>query len=75
MIHNPRIRIYVNKLENRITSENKTGYYLELLTSEKMKLLRSTRNRIPKNKNWVKVSHLEITEVLLVHFNIVNSDH
>ena len=27
---NPSIRIYVNKIENRITFKIKTGYYLEL---------------------------------------------
>ena len=36
---NPSIRIYVNKTENRITFKIKSGYYLELLTPETMKLL------------------------------------
>ena len=31
---NPSIRIYVNKIENRITLKIKNGYSLELLTSE-----------------------------------------
>ena len=39
---NPSIRIYISKLENRITFKIKTGYYLELLIPEKMKLLGST---------------------------------
>ena len=39
---NPSIRIYISKLENRITFKIKTGYYLELLIPEKMKLLAST---------------------------------
>ena len=34
---NPPIRIYDNKIENRITFKIKTGYYLELLTLETMK--------------------------------------
>ena len=38
-ISNPSIRIYVNKIENRITYKIKIGYYLELLTPETMKLL------------------------------------
>ena len=37
----------VNKTENRITFKIKTGYYLELLTTETIKLLGSTEN----NKN------------------------
>ena len=38
---NPSIRIYLNKIENRITIKMKTGYYLELLTPETMKFLGS----------------------------------
>ena len=37
-IDNPSIRIYGNKTENRITCKIKTGYNLELLTPETMKL-------------------------------------
>ena len=64
--------IYVNKIENRITFKIKTGYYLELLTPETMKLLGSTKCKITKNENGGNVPHLEITEVILVHCNIIN---
>ena len=37
-----------------------------------MKLLESTKNKITKDKNGESVPHLEITEVILVHCNIVN---
>ena len=40
-----------------------------------MKLLGSTKNKITKDKNGENVLHLEITEVILVHFNIVNNDY
>ena len=40
-----------------------------------MKLLGSTENKIAKDKNGVNVTHLEITEVVLVHCNIVNNDY
>ena len=40
-----------------------------------MKLLGSTENEITKDKNGEKVPHLEITEVALVHCNIVNNDY
>ena len=40
-----------------------------------MKLLGSTKNKITKNKNGENVPHLEITEVVLVHCNIVNNDY
>ena len=49
-VDNPSIRIYVNKIENRITFKIKTGYYLELLTPETMKLLGTTKNKITKDK-------------------------
>ena len=40
-----------------------------------MKLLGSTENKITKDKNGEHVPHLEITEVVLVHCNIVNHDY
>ena len=72
-IDNTSVRIYINKIENRITFKIKTGYYLELLTLETMKLLGSTENKIAKDKNGEIVPHLRITEVVLVHCNIVNN--
>ena len=74
-IDKPSVQIYVNKIENRVTFEIKNGYSLELLTSETMKLLGSTENKIIKDKNGENVPHLEIKEVLLVHCNIVNNDY
>ena len=49
-VDNPSIRIYVNKIENRITFKIKSGYYLERLTPETMKLLGSTESKITKGK-------------------------
>ena len=40
-----------------------------------MKQLRSTKSKIIENKNGEDILHLEITEVVLVHFNIVNNDY
>ena len=71
MIDNPSIRVYLNKIENRITFTIKTGYYLELLAPETMKLLESIENKIVKDKNSENLLHLEITEVVLVQCNIV----
>ena len=67
--------IYVNKIENRITFEIKTGYYLELLTPKTMKLLGNPGNKITKEVNGKNVSHLEITEALLFHCDIFNNDY
>ena len=69
------IQIYVNKIKNRITFKIKNGYSLELLTKETIKLLGNTENKITKDKNGESVPHLEITEVILVHCNMVNNDY
>ena len=71
----PSVQIYVNKIENRVTFKIKNGYSLELLTSVTMKLLGRTENKINKDKNVENVPHLEITEVVLVHCDIVNNDY
>ena len=72
---NPSTRIYINKIENRITFEIKAGYYLELLTPETVKLLGSTKSKITKNENGENVPYLEITEVVLIHCNVVNNSY
>ena len=66
---NPSIKIYVNKTENRISFKIKTGYYLELLMPETIK------SKITKDENYKNGPHLEITEVALIHCNIVNKDY
>ena len=53
-IDKPSVKIYVSKLENRITFEIKNGYSLGLLTPETMKLIGSTENEITKDKKWWK---------------------
>ena len=40
-----------------------------------MKLLGSTKSKIDKDKKSENVPHLEITEVVLIHCNIVNNDY
>ena len=67
--------IYVNKIENRITFEIKTGYCLELLMPETMKLLESTKGKVTKNESSENVPNLEIADVILVHCNIVTHSY
>ena len=74
-VDNPSIRIYVNRIENRITFKTKSGYYLELLTPETMKLRGSAESKITKDKNDENVPHLEVVELVLVHCNLVNNDY
>ena len=74
-VDNPSIRIYANKIQNRITFKIKNGYYLELLTPETMKLLGRTENKITTDKNRENVPHLEIVELVLVYCYLVNNDY
>ena len=67
---NPSIRIYVNKIENRVTSEIKRGCYLEILTHETMILLGGAESKITNNKNGENELHLEITEVVLYYSSL-----
>ena len=62
-------------MENRITFKMKTGYYLEILAPETMKLLGSTKSKITKDENGESVPHLESAEAVLLHSNIVNDDY
>ena len=52
---NSRIRIYVNKIENRIILKIKRGYYLQILVPETIKLLGST-----KKKRYIKIEMVKI---------------
>ena len=72
---NPSIKIYINIIENKITFNIKTVYYLKFFTSEKMKLLGSTKSNMTKNKNDENVPNSEITQLVLVHSNIVNNNY
>ena len=68
---NSSVRIYVNKIENRITFKIKTGYYLELATPETVKLLGSTKSKTTEDKNGENIPHLEITEVVLIFIAVL----
>ena len=59
-IDNPSVKIYVKKVENRITFRIKNRYSLELLITETMKLLRRTENKITKDKNGENVHILKL---------------
>ena len=70
---NATILIYANAINNRIVFKIKSGYKLELLSKETMKLLRSTKDIIDADKNSENVPKLENVEVVLVHCNLVNN--
>ena len=74
LTENPPVQIYVNKIKNRIVFKIKTGYKLELLTSETMKLLGSTKIDVYKGKYGENVPKLDSVELFLVHCNLVKND-
>ena len=69
------VLIYVNEINNRIVFKIKSGYTLEVLSKETMKLLGSMSNRIDKNKNNELVPKLESVDLVLAHCNLVNNSY
>ena len=70
---NATILIYANTINNRTVFKIKSGYKLELLSKETMKLLGSSKDIIDADKNSENVPKLENVEVVLVHCNLVNN--
>ena len=65
----------VNKIQNRITFEIKSGHYPEFLRLKTMKLFGSTERSLTKDKIAENDPQLEITVVVLVHCNSVNNHY
>ena len=70
----PPIHIYINRINNRLVFKIKDGYKLELQTPETMKLFGSTKQLIDK-KNGEQVLSLEVVEVVLVQYNVVDNQY
>ena len=68
---NAPILIYANTINNRIVFKIKSGYKLELLSKETMKLLGSTSSIIDADLNSENVPRLEN----VVHCNLVNNSY
>ena len=68
------ILIYPNGVTNRIVFKLKTGYKLELLTSQTQKLL-GDEPIIDKDKNSKNVPQLDQVKYFLLHCNIVENDY
>ena len=67
--------MFVNRIQNRVVFMIKTGYILELLSPETMKLLGNTKKDADQHKNGENVPKLEFIDVVLVHCNLVNNDY
>ena len=50
-------------------------FNLKLLTPDAMKFLGSTKSKTIENDNGENMHHLDITEVVLVHCNVVKNDY
>ena len=72
---NAPILICANTINNRTVFKIKSGYKLELLSKETMKLLGSTSSIINADKNSENVPRLENVEVVFVHCNLVNNSY
>ena len=72
---NAPILIYTNTINNRIVFKIKTGYKLELLSEETMKLSGSKLSIIDADKNSENIPRLENVEVVLVHCNLINNSY
>ena len=70
---NPPVQTYTNKTKNRMVFKIKTGNKIELSSLEIMKLLRSTKKVVGQDKDGEDEAKLESTEVVLVHYNLVNN--
>ena len=68
---NPPVQIYPNEIKNRIVFKIKTGYKLESLFPEAMRLLGSTKKDVGKDKDGEIAPKWESVEVVLVHCNLV----
>ena len=70
LTENLPVETYPNKIKNRNVLKIKTGYKLEVLTPETMRLLVSAKKVVDKDKNGEIVPKLESVEVVLVHCNL-----
>ena len=61
----------MKRIENRNILNIMTGYNLELLTPETIKLPGSNETKITEDKKSENISHLEITKAILVHCNVL----
>lgn len=69
------LKVYINKIQNRITFKLKTGWSLTLMTQQTQTLMGSKEKTINSSRNGELVPEMEITEVVLVHCNLVNNNY
>ena len=75
LTENPPVQIYPNKIKKRIVFKIKTGYKLELLTPETMKLLGITKKDVDSDRNSENVPKLESVEVVFMHCKLIINNY
>ena len=75
LAENPHVQIYPHKIKNRIVFKVKTGFKLELLSSETMRLLGRWNKDVDQDKDREDLPKLKPDEVVLVHCNLVNNNY
>ena len=69
------VLIYVNEINNRIVFKIKSGYKLELLSKETMRLLERLTDTIDDDKNSELVPKLGSVDLVLIHCNLINNSY
>ena len=65
----------MNMINNRLMFKIINGYKLELQTTETLKLFGSTKKVIEKKKNGARMPSLQVAEVFLVLYNLVDNEY
>ena len=65
----------MNMINNRLVFKIINGYKLELQTTETLKLFGSTKKVIEKKKNGASLPSLQVAEVFLVLYNLVDNEY
>ena len=65
----------MNMINNRLVFKIINGYKLELQTTETIKLFGSTKKVIEKKKNGASLPSLQVAEVFLVLYNLVDNEY
>ena len=74
LTENLQVQMYPNKIKNRIVFKIKTGYKLELLTPETMRLLESGEKDVDEGKDGENVSNqnlLELFQCIVIQSKII----
>ena len=72
---NPPLKIYPNRLVNRIDFKIKSGYKLEALSENTKKLLGLASNIVDTDKNSESAPNIQTVEIGLVHYNLVENHY